>query len=405
MRDIDLFQAALGLTPPWRVEAVEFDEDKGRLDLYIDFAPGGSFPCPVCGREDCKAYDTTPKEWRHLNFFQHEAYLHAPVPRVRCPEHGVKQVEVPWARPGSGFTLLFEAIVLALVKQMPVAAVGRLVGEHDTRLWRVLHHYVEEAREEMDVSEVKRIGVDETSAKRGHNYITSFVDLDGARVLFATEGRDASTFGRFRLDLLAHGGRAEQIEEVCMDMSQAFLNGARTQLPLAEVVFDKFHVMKLVNDAVDEVRRAEQKDRPELKRSRYVWLKNPENLTKKQRTLLNELSPKSLGLKTSRAYQMKLALQEFWTLPPVLAEDFLKRWYFWATHSRLDPMIRVAKTLKKHWDGLLSWFHSHISNGILEDINSLIQAAKAKARGYRTTRNLITIVYLIAGKLNLESPI
>lgn len=194
MRDIDLFQAALGLTPPWRVEAVEFDEDKGRLDLYIDFAPGGSFPCPVCGREDCRAYDTTRKEWRHLNFFQHEAYLHAPVPRVRCPEHGVKQVEVPWARPGSGFTLLFEAFVLALAKQMPVAAVGRLVGEHDTRLWSVLHHYVEEAREEMDVSEVKRIGVDETSAKRGHNDITSFVDLDGPRVLFATEGRDASTF-------------------------------------------------------------------------------------------------------------------------------------------------------------------------------------------------------------------
>ena len=405
MRDIDLFQAALGLTPPWRVEAVEFDEGKGRLDLYIDFAPGASFRCPVCGREDCKAYDTTQKEWRHLNFFQHEAYLHAPVPRVRCSEHGVKQVEVPWARPGSGFTLLFEAFVLALVKHMPVAAVGRLVGEHDTRLWRVLHHYVEQAREEMDVSEVKRIGVDETSAKRGHNYITSFVDLDGARVLFATEGRDASTFDRFRLDLLTHGGRAEQIEEVCMDMSQAFLNGARAQLPLAEVVFDKFHVLKLVNDAVDEVRRAEQKDRPELKRSRYVWLKNPENLTTKQRALLDELTPKRLGLKTSRAYQMRLSLQEFWTLPSGLAEDFLTRWYFWATHSRLDPMIRVAKTLKKHWTGLLNWFHSHISNGILEGINSLIQAAKAKARGYRTTPNLITVLYLIAGKLNLESPI
>ncbi len=343
MRDIDLFQAALGLTPPWRVEAVEFDEGKGRLDLYIDFAPGASFRCPVCGREDCKAYDTTQKEWRHLNFFQHEAYLHAPVPRVRCSEHGVKQVEVPWARPGSGFTLLFEVFVLALVKEMSVAAVGRLAGEHDTRLWRVLHHCVEEAREEMDVSEVERIGVDETSTKRGHNYITSFVDLDRARVLFATEGRGASTFGRFRLDPLAHGGGAEQIK--------------------------------------------------------------PENLTKKQRALLDELTPKRLGLKTSRACQMKLSFQELWTLPPVSAEDFLTRWYFWATHSRLDPMIRVAKTLKKHWAGLLNWFHSHISNGILEGINSLIQAAKAKARGYRTTRNLITVLYLIAGKLNLESPI
>lgn len=404
MRDIQLFQLALGLTPPWQVQDVEFDPEAGRLDLTLDFPPGSEFSCPECGRAGCKAHDTTWKEWRHLNFFQHEAYLHAPVPRVRCPDHGVKQVEVPWARPGSGFTLLFEAFVLALVKEMPVAAVARLMGEHDTRLWRVLHHYVEAGRREADFSDVTRVGADETSAKRGQDYITLFADLEGARVMFATEGRDASTFGRFRLDLMAHGGTPEQIRQLCMDMSAAYVSGAQTHFPLAEVVFDRFHVMKLVNDAVDQVRREEQKERPELKESRYVWLKNPRNLTRRQRELLEELSPNRLGLKTARAYQMKLALQEFWELPPSLAEAFLKRWYFWATHSRLDPMIRVAKTLKEHWEGLLAWFDARISNGLLEGINSLVQAAKARARGYRSIKNLITMVYLISGKLHFPLP-
>lgn len=405
MRDIDLFQEALGVVPPWRVEEVKFDLEAGRLDLYLDFPPGGEFPCPVCGREGCKAYDTAARSWRHLNFFQHQAYLHARLPRVRCAECGVKRVEVPWAREGSGFTLLFEAFILALVKEMPVKAMARLVGEHDTRLWRIVHHYVEVARGEADFSGVSQVGVDETSAKRGHTYITLFADLEEARVLFATEGREASTFTRFRLDLLAHGGRPEQIRECCMDMSAPDLLGVRTHFPLANVVFDRFHVMKLVNDALDEVRRAEQKERPELKGSRYVWLKRERNLTEKQKVLLHTLTPKKLGLKTARAYQIKLALQEFRELPLPLAEAFLKRWYFWATHSRLEPIIRVAKTLKEHWDGLLHWFRRRISNGILEGIASLVQAAKAKARGYRTTRNLIAIVYLVSGKLDLRAPI
>lgn len=403
MRDVDVFQQALGLTPPWRVEDVKFDAQVGRLDLYLDFPAGSEFSCPICGRGECKAYDTSEKTWRHLNFFQHRAYLHARVPRVECGACGVKLVEVPWAREGSGFTLLFEAFVLALVKDMPVAAVARLVGEHDTRLWRILHHYVDQTREAADFSQVEHVGVDETSAKRGHNYITLFCDLDQAKVLFATEGQDHTTFGRFRLDLLAHGGRPEQITEFCMDMSAGFLKGAARQFPDAGIVFDRFHVMKLVNDAVDEVRRGEQKERPELKRSRYVWLKNPANLTKKQTALLELLTPKKLGLKTARAYQIRLALQEFWALPPILAERFLKRWYFWATHSRLQPIVRVARTLKEHWEGVLHWSRIRISNGILEAINSLVQAAKAKARGYRTTRNLITMVYLTSGKLALPA--
>jgi len=293
--------------------------------------------------------------------------------------------------------------VLALVKEVTVNAVARLIDEHDTRIWRVLHHYVDTARAEADFSGVEQLGVDETSSKRGHNYITLFADLEGRRVLFATEGKDAATFAEFRTDLEAHGGSAERISDISMDMSGAFIKGGAEQFPLAKITFDKFHLMKLLNEGVDEVRRQEQKERPELKRTRYIWLKNPDSLRRSEAERLRELVPSLRALNTSRAYQMKLSFQEFWTLPTELAEPFLKKWYFWVTHSRLDPMIRVAKTIKRHWAGILRWFESRINNGIMEGINSLIQAAKAKARGYRSTRNLIAMVYLIAGKLPLKS--
>ena len=167
MRDIDLFQLALGLVPPWMVADAKFDADKKRLDIEIDFKTGGRFACPECGKHDCPVHDTVKKTWRHLNFFQHEAFLHARVARIDCPDCGVRLVNVPWARPGSGFTLLFEAFVMTLVKDMPVAAAARLVGEHDTRLWRVVLHYVETAVARMDLSELRRVAIDETAAKRG----------------------------------------------------------------------------------------------------------------------------------------------------------------------------------------------------------------------------------------------
>ena len=403
-QDMKLFQQALGLESPWRVVGYEFSPAERKLTLRIDFENGGTFACPICDQGGCKAYDTSEKRWRHLNFFQHEAFIQARVPRVQCPEHGVKAVEVPWARPGSGFTLLFEALVLTLAREMPVKAVADLVGENDTRLWRILHHYVEAARAEEDYSEVRQVGVDETASKRGHNYISLFVDLERSKVLFATEGKDANTVSAFQQDLQAHGGVAEQIEEICMDMSPAFIQGAQRTFPRASLTFDKFHVMKLLGTAVDEVRRAEQKARPELVGSRYVWLKNQQNWTNRQQETFEQLSPAKLNLKTVRAYRIKLAFQEFWTLSAELAEPFLKRWYGWAIRSRLPPIIQAAKSIKRHWAGILRWFTSRISNGILEGINSLVQAARARARGYRSTRNFIIMVYLIAGKLELHLP-
>jgi transposase len=404
MRDIDLFQKALGLTPPWQVSDAQFDPNTKRLDIRIDFPRGSTFTCPKCGQTGIKAYDTQEKSWRHLNFFQHDAYLTARVPRIECNDCGTLLVDVPWARPGGSFTLLFEAMIMTLAKAMPVKTIAEFVNEHDTRLWRILHHYVDEARDKADYSDIRNVGMDETSRKRGHNYVSLFVDLDTPKVLFATEGKDASTVERFKQDLTDHNGNPEAIEEMCSDMSPSFISGVETFFPNAHLTFDKFHIMKVINEAVDEVRRQEQKDRPELFRTRYIWLKNFNNLNPSQTETLDELTVKKLNLKTSRAYHIKLNFQELFKQPAEYAETYLKKWYFWATHSRLEPIKEAAYTIKRHWDGVLQWFHSGVNNGILEGINSVIQAAKARARGYRTTRNIVTIIYLIAGKLNFGLP-
>jgi transposase len=402
MRDTNLMQQALGLTPPWTVVRSDFDTEAGRLDVEIDFTPGSRFACPNCGAADCPAYDTQRKTWRHLNFFQHQAYLHARVPRVRCETCGIRQVNVPWARPDSGFTLLFEAMVMTMVSAMPVKAVARIVDEHDTRLWRVVHHYVEEGRARADASEVSRVAIDETAARRGHDYITLFVDIDQARVLFATEGKDAATVAAFAEDLAAHGGNPAAVEEVCIDMSPAFIKGVAESLPEAAVTFDKFHAVKIINDAVDQVRRAEQKQQDVLRGTRYIWLRNPDTLSERQRTTLESLPTRHL--KTARAYHIRLAFQELYDQPSEAAASYLKKWYFWATHSRLEPIIEAAHTVKRHWDGILRWFDSKIANGLIEGINSLVQAAKAKARGYRSIRNLKAMIYLVTGKLDLRLP-
>lgn len=401
MNENELFQVALGLLPPWLVDRCTFEQADGRLDIHLDFPRGSVFSCPVCQAAGCKAYDTDTLTWRHLNFFQHQTFLHARTPRVECSRCGIHRVAVPWARPDSGFTLLFEALVMLLAKSMPVLAVGRVVGEHDTLIWRIVTHYVDAARAQADHSSVTQVGVDETASRRGQNYVSLFVDLPQRKVLFVTPGKEASTVAAFASDLKVHGGDPQAVTEVSADMSQAFFKGITTSLPNAAVTFDKFHVVSLVNHAVEQVRRLEQKDRPELSGSRYVWLKNPGNLTDKQKQQLDAFDLPHSHLKTARAYQIRLAFQDLFTQTPDEAESYLNQWFFWATHSRIQPIIDVAKTIRRHQDGILRWFTSRINNGILEGINSLVQAAKAKARGYRSNRNLATIIYLIAGKLDL----
>lgn len=404
MDNRELFSAALGLQDPWFVESMAFDAGERRLDIHLNFPRGSRFACPEGDAPDCGVHDTDDKTWRHLDFFQHAAYLHARVPRVECPTHGVRLVRVPWARPESGFTLLFEALAMSLMAEMPVAACARIVGEHDTRLWRVLRHYVDAARARRDDAEVCEVGIDETSSRRGHNYITNFVDLQVPRVLFATEGRDKSTVSAFAADLVAHGGDPAQVTDVCMDMSPAYYVGVTEHFADADITYDRYHLIQLLTKAVDEVRRDEAKSRPELRGTRYAWLKNPTNLTRRQLGQIQWLTARHLALSTARAYVWRLAFDSFYDQPPELAEAYLQSWYRGAIRSRLGPIVAFARTVRANWDGVLRWHQTRINNGVLEAINSLVQAAKRRARGYRTTENLIAMTYLIAGKLEMELP-
>ncbi len=406
----ELFQAALGVAEPWQVSDATFTAKEGRLDLYLDFPRGAHFDCPEGDAEACPVHDTESKSWRHLDFFQHQAYLHARVPRVVCPVHGTRQVSVPWARPESGFTLLFEALVLEFAPHMPVAAIARMVNEHDTRLWRVLEHYVQDARAELDFSQVERVGVDETSARRGQDYVSLFMDLDLGRVMFATSGRNGATVERLASDLLAHGGQPEQVREVCSDMSPAFIRGVGEHLPEAEITFDRYHVIAELNKAVDEVRKGERKTHPELAGSKYLWLQRscPENLSQRQKQTLGWLSRPSARLATARAYRWRWDFDGFYDdgfyeHPPELAEAYLERWCRGAIRSRLAPLKKFVRMIRTHWEGILAWHRTRVSNGLLEGTNSLIQAAKRKARGYRSKEKMITIIYLIAGRLPLPS--
>jgi transposase len=395
-----LFTTALGLTAPWEVTDVRFDPQAGRIDLEVAFAKGSRFACPACGAEGQPVHDTRSRSWQHLSFFQYRAYLHALLPRVRCESCGkTTQVQPPWARAQSGFTALMEALVVTLCQAMPVATVARHLGVGDERLWGVLEHYVDAARTQEDHSQVSAVGLDETAARRGQHYISLFHDLQGKRLLFACEGRDQSTVAAFAADLKAHGGDPQAIEQVCIDMSGAYLAGVAKHLPKATVSFDAFHVIKLANEAVDKVRREEVKTEPALRGTRWTWLKDAHDWTREQLNDFHWLS--RARLKTARAWRLKEALRDIYATATTReqAEAALTRWYSWARRSRLPPMKRLATTLKEHWDGVLAAFDSGLTNGRAEGINSLVQAAKARARGYRTTRSLITIAYLIAGNL------
>jgi len=395
-----LFTMALGLQAPWEVKDLQFNKEDQRLDIIIDFTRGANFPCPDCGKPS-KTHDTEERTWLHMDFFQHAAYLTARVPRCHCDEHGTKQVTVPWARPGSGFTLLFEALAMMLIPSMPMRAAAKMLRVHDTQLWRLAHHHVDEALAKVDMAKVQDIGIDETSAKRGHNYISLVMDMVARKLLFAVEGKGSEVLGAFKADLLAHGGNPGKIKEASLDMSPAFVKGLRTHFPKAHLTFDRFHVMKIIGEALDEVRRKEIKEHPELKKTRYIWLKNRSNLTAHQEETLTSLE--DANLLTAEAYRFKLTFQDlYYQCNHEDAGQFLDEWIAMVEASRITPMVDVAKTIRKHKAGVLRWFKSGHTNGLLEGINSLIQAAKAKARGYRSIRNLIAMAYLIAAKLKFN---
>ena len=400
----ELFGMALRIEEPVYIDEIALDVAEGELHIHMNFRRGGRFACAECGEADLAVHDTVEKTWRHLNFFQYKCYIHMRTPRTKCAKCGERLWIPPWGRKQSGFTLLFEAFVMALAKEMPIARIGELVGEQDTRIWRIVRGHVNRAYAHKNFESTTKIGTDETSSRKGHNYVTVFADMENGEVLFATEGKDSGTVKAFAEELPKHEGNPEQIREVTMDMSPAFISGVAAYLPNADVTFDKFHVIQALNKAQDEVRRMEQSKNPLLKRSRYIWLKNPENLTAEQQKQLVTLRHENL--KTAKVYQMKLTFQDIYRniREPEVAKEAIRKWLSWAVRSRLEPVKRFAKLVKNHFAGILRFFISRLTSGAMEGINSRIQEIKRRARGFRNISNFIAMIYLEAANLDLALP-
>ncbi|MGA2091635.1 MAG: ISL3 family transposase [Endomicrobiales bacterium] len=400
-----LFEQALNIRDPWYIKDIQFSVENKRLDIHIDFRKGALFHYESIQDNingDFKVYDTIDKQWRHLNFFEHECYLHARVPRLDISDNVKRLIEPPWSGLSNGFTLLFEALVLQLARHMPVHTVSRTVGESDYKIWALLERYVDSSLATNDYSDLTAIGMDETSKRKGHDYITLFVDLLKKRTVFIAEGKDQETVKAFANDLKAHHGTAEAITDASCDMSPAFIRGVKDNLPNAKITFDRFHIMKIINSGVDEVRRQEARTHyAMLQGTRYIFLKNHKNLTDDQRRKRKELSMPHMNLKSIRALHMRENFQAIYKARTHKKfESLLKSWYFWVTHSRIEPMIEAAHTIKAHWEGVLQWKKTHIDNGLLEGLNSLLQAAKAKARGFSTFRYFRIVAFLITGRLD-----
>jgi transposase len=393
-----LFSQALGLGGQWNVVKSEMDVPQRQLRLELDFPAGTKFACPRCGQL-CAVHDTVDKEWRHLDFWQHRTDLRARVPRVTCAEHGVLQVEVPWARAGSGFTLMMEGMILLLAQQMSVSAAARLLRTTDHRLWRVIDHYVTAAHRDKDWSKVRRILVDETSARRGRRYVTNVIDAESTDLLMMAKDRGADTLGEFAAAMTKHGGRPEQITEIVMDMSPAYIAGAAAYFPGARVVFDAFHIMKMAGQALDKVRKDLARKGGDLRGGLWAlrgnaWTRNSEQ--QERRSQLMAAYP-ALG----RA----VALREF--LQDALAgsdRSQLEAWLAWAQRSRLAPFRDLARTIKRHFKGILAYMETRLTNGVMEAINGLLQLAKRIARGFRNFYYFRLAAYLKAGALNLQAP-
>ncbi|WP_031387705.1 ISL3 family transposase [Desulfonatronum thiodismutans] len=403
----DLLTLGLGLTAPWQVVAQKLDTGKqpSELRLEVEADRGTLYPCPQC-ETLCKAHDFKEFSWRHLNFFQHHCLIKARVPRVKCAEHGIHRVKVPWAREGSGFTLLFEQAVMLLAREMPVNAVANYVGVTDKRIWRVVTHYVYQAMGKLDLSRLCGIGLDETATKRGHHYVTIFVDMDRETrpVIFATPGKGKACFKEFAKHLKKHGGNPDNIIEVVCDMSPAFLSAAEKTFKYASVTVDWFHVVQIFTKALDEVRRLEAKQVELPKGVRWATLKGLEaSRTEEQDAALRELEER--GLATATAFRVKELLRWVRQADTKQAARWrASRFFAFAQEligdeNLLKPVKKALSTFQEHLPRILRRWESLLSNARLEGLNSLFQAARSRARGYRNEVTFITVIYLIGAPI------
>jgi transposase len=399
-----IFAAALNISDPWYIAGLRFDEKPkekpGKLHVRIDFHQGARFAIPGVPGEH-PVHDTVSKTYRHLNFFQHDCYFDVRVPRVKLPDGSVRQVTPPWAGKLSGLTQLFEALVLVMGREMTFSGVARRTGLSLHRVMEVCHRYFDDAVSRRDDNEVRNVAVDETSRARGHSYVTLFADAETRRVLFVADGREADTVEAFVRNLKIHHGQPSLIENISIDMSGAYISGVKQHLPNAEVTFDKFHVIAHASEAVDETRRQEQKLDPGLKGLRWVLLKDRKKLTIAQRAELDSLVRRMTSSRTARAWTYREQLREILTRnQPNVVRALLHRWCRNVLSSKVEPMKAVARMIREHFEGVIAWVDSRQTNGFLEAINGLFQAAKRKARGYASYRTIRTVIFLIAGKLD-----
>lgn len=400
MNSIEIFQLALQLTEPWLVTGISFKEttkQKKILTIDISFKKGYSF-------KDGSVYDTHDRTWRHLNFFEHECYLQCKVPRIKLPDGKVKTVEVPWARKGSGFTLLFEAFSMALIeREMPINKSADLLNEYPQRIWTIFNYWTSIAYSADDQSNVTQLGIDETSVRKGHDYITVAADLATRRVIHVTPGKDQHTIERIKEHLQTKKVEPQQITDACIDMSTGFIAGMYEYFPNTAITFDKFHVVKLLNEAMDQVRKSEAREHAILKGHKYTMLKSENKLSlrqKQQRQELIELLP-VIG----KAYRLKTLFQDFWEFKnKEEGAAFLAYWCDLVEEEGVIPFRKFVGTIKAHWTGLVNYIESQIANGIMEGINNKIQLAKRRARGYRNINNFINMIYFVAGKLKFNYP-
>lgn len=397
-----IFESALGISAPWYIAGMNFEPSQKKLKIRVDFEVGTHFAVPGQAG-DHPVHDTVTKSYRHLNFFQHECELEVRVPRVKLPDGSVRQVTPPWAGKLSGFTLLFEAFVLLLCREMTFSGVARITGLSVHRVMAVCDRYVNTAVSAATFSEVRRLAIDETSRAKGHDYVSLFADADERKVLYVAEGREAQTVAGFAANLRAHQGKPTQIESISIDMSPAFIAGVEEHFPNAQITFDKFHVISHASDAITETRREEQKLDPTLKGLRWVLLTDRAKLSGSQRAELDALLAHMTTKRTARAWQYREQLREILSRKqPNVVRALLKQWCTNVRRSKVEPMKEVASMILNHFEGVLAWVNSRSTNGFLEAINGLFQAAKRKARGYVRFRTIRTVIFLIAGKLDFS---
>jgi transposase len=374
-----------------------------KLDIFLDFSPLAIFVCPICRKITFKIHDRKTKIWRQVNLANYKCYLHCDVPRVRCQQCGVHLINVPWAKKNSFLTYQFEKHIMNSARHSPVSVIAQENFIHDTQVWRVIKYYVNKLWKEQDWSEVTKTGIDETSSKKGHNYITIFVDMIRNNVIFATEGKGSETIKKFVDEMKNHGAEPSQITDVTIDMSPAYISGVLQHFPQAIITFDKFHVVKIFNEVINKVRIRESKINPILRGTKFLWLKNFINLSEKQKKEFKTLSKENT--QTARAYKIKITLQDIYNkiYDKETARVALNKLISWAIRSRIDEVKEAGKMLKNHLEGIINYWDSRLTSGSVESINSRIQEARRRAKGFRNISNYISMVYLVAGKLPIET--